>query len=544
MPQIHAIEKASPLTSATGGSFEQELRELLRQRTRLMLVVVFLVAAFAALVYGFLVKVPPAISGGLAPWEHVVRVTILAVFAVAFGLTYAPKGTARRFQLLAFWVVAIVLVLVVPLSAAITPEEEPYLVVSLTLFLYAVFIPSPARYPVMLGVLALVTFALSAIVMYAFVPEAQAYWAGRGGPTALRDYLISGAAGIAMLGFVAHVASRTLYSLRRTAHQASRLGNYIVEEVLGEGGMGQVFRARHALIRRPTAVKVMQVTGEDQLSAVQRFEREVQLSATLSHPNTITIFDFGRTPDNRFYYVMEYLDGLDLQKLVDRFGPVTAARGVFILTQVSSALSEAHARGIVHRDIKPSNIFLTQRGGLYDFVKVLDFGLAKQVTAVETVSLTKTGVALGTPRYISPEAIRGAQNIDARSDLYCLGAVAYFMLTGRPPFDAVTSAELMIDHLKAKPVPLSHVSELPIPAELEAIVLRCLEKEPEDRYQTAAELEAALQSVPLEDPWSQVKANEWWNLHGLAVEVAAADEPLDDEEGLSNRGISQFIYEP
>jgi len=544
MPQTHAIEKASPLTSATGGSFEQELRELLRQRTRLMLIVVFLVAAFAALVYRFLVNIPPAIPGGLAPWEHLMRITIMAVFAIAFGLTFAPKCTAPRLQLLAFGVVVVVLVLLVPLSASVTPDDEPYLVISLALFLYAVFIPSPARYPIMLGVLALVTFLLSAVLTYALVPEAQAYWAERGNLVAFRDYLLSGATGITVLAFVAHVASRMLYSLRQTAHQASRLGNYIVEQELGEGGMGQVFRARHALIRRPTAVKVMRVAGEDQQSAVQRFEREVQLSATLSHPNTITIFDFGHTPDNRFYYAMEYLDGLDLQKLVDRFGPVTAARGVFVMAQVSSALSEAHARGIVHRDIKPSNIFLTQRGGLCDFVKVLDFGLAKQVTADETVRLTKTGIALGTPRYISPEAIRGAQNIDARSDLYCLGAVAYFMLTGRPPFDAVTSAELMIDHLKATPSPLSHVSELPIPAELEAIVLRCLEKDPEDRYQTAADLEAALLEVPLENPWTQAKANEWWDLHGLAVEVPAADELPDNGEDLSKRGISQFIYEP
>jgi serine/threonine-protein kinase len=242
---------------------------------------------------------------------------------------------------------------------------------------------------------------------------------------------------------------------------------------------------------------------------------------------------------------MEYLQGLDMQKLVDRFGPMTAARGVFILTQVCGALSEAHERGIIHRDIKPSNVFLTQRGGLYDYVKVLDFGLAKQVTDEKAVSLTKTGVALGTPRYISPEAIRGAENIDARSDLYCLGAVAYFMLTGRPPFDAVTSAELMIDHLKATPPSMSEVSELPIPADLEAIIMKCLQKAPEDRYGSAAEMESALRAVPIEDPWDQAKAHEWWDLHGLAVELEpAAEEVAGDDSGLSNKGISQFIYDP
>ena len=545
MDERQKTDTATQLTGATGGSFEKELREVLRHRTRLMAVIVFVVAGFVAVVDRFLVSVPPDLRGGLVPWEQAIRLGTLAIFGIAFGLTYILEGSARKFQLLAFWVVAIVLVVSVALMASLHPAEEPYLAVALTLFVYAVFIPSPARYPFWLGILALASFVMSAVMTYTFVEEAPLFWDKMGGVAALRDHLILGATGVAVLGFVAYVASRTLYSLRQTAHEATRLGNYIIEEELGEGGMGRVFRARHSLIRRPTAIKVMQVAGEDQGAAIQRFEREVQLSATLSHPNTITIYDFGHTPDNRFYYVMEYLQGLDIQKLVDKFGPFTAARGVFVLSQVCSALSEAHERGIVHRDIKPSNVFLTTRGGLYDYVKVLDFGLAKQVTDEQAVSLTKTGVALGTPRYISPEAIRGAENIDARSDIYCLGAVAYFMLTGRPPFDAVTAAELMIDHLKATPPPLSQISELPIPEQLEAIVLKCLEKAPEDRFQSTAEMESALRAVPIEDPWDQAKAHEWWDLHGLAVELGpAAEEIADDERDLSNKGISQFIYDP
>ncbi len=544
MDEKQKTDSAPPLTSATGGSFERELREVLRHRTRLITVIVFVVAAFATVVDRFLVSVPPELQGGLTPWEQTIRLGTLALFGVAFALTYILKGSARKFQLLAFWVVAIVLVVTVALQASLHPAEEPYLAVALTLFVYAVFIPSPARYPLWLAILAVASFAMSAVMTHTLVEEAPRFWDAVGGVGALWDHVILGVTGIAILGFVAFVASRTLYSLRQTAYEATRLGNYIVEEELGEGGMGRVFRARHALIRRPTAVKVMQVAGEGQVAAIQRFEREVQLSATLSHPNTITIYDFGHTPDNRFFYVMEYLQGLDIQKLVERFGPLRAARSVFVLTQVCSALAEAHARGIVHRDIKPSNVFLTQRGGLYDYVKVLDFGLAKQLTDEQAVSLTKTGVALGTPRYISPEAIRGAENIDARSDLYCLGAVAYFMLTGRPPFDAVTSAELLIDHLKAIPSPLSQVSELPLPSQLEAIVLKCLEKSPEDRYQSATELEAALRAVPLEESWDQTQAREWWDLHGLAVELEPAEKEVDDATGLSNRGISQFIYEP
>jgi serine/threonine-protein kinase len=390
---------------------------------------------------------------------------------------------------------------------------------------------------------------MAAVMTFAFVEGAEAYWAERGsllGTSAiavLRNHLINGTVSIGILALVAHAVSKTLYSLRKTAHQAERLGNYYVEEELGAGGMGQVFRARHALIRRPTAVKVMQVSGQDAQAAVTRFEREVQLSATLTHPNSITIYDFGRTPDNRFYYVMEYLEGLDLQKLVERFGPIPPARSVFILAQACSALGEAHGRGIVHRDIKPSNIFLTQRGGLYDFVKVLDFGLAKQVSADDAAGLTKTGVAVGTPRYISPEAIKGTEHIDPRSDLYCLGAVAYWMLTGRPPFEAKSSVELLIDHVKATPDRPSQVTEVQIPPELDDIVMTCLEKDPEDRFPDAASLEAALRELPFGEPWTAEKALEWWNLHGLASPEPEPPKPTSG--GLSStRGISRFIFEP
>jgi serine/threonine-protein kinase len=389
-------------------------------------------------------------------------------------------------------------------------------------------------------------FVLSASLTYAFVPEAQQFWGdvgavtGHSGVAALRNHILLGTTGLIMLAFVAVVASRTLYSLRVKTHEATRLGNYVIEAELGSGGMGQVFRARHALIRRPTAVKVMQASGEQELAAIQRFEREVQLSATLTHPNTITIYDFGHTPDNKFYYVMEYLDGLDLQDLVDRYGPLEAPRATYVLAQDCSALSEAHERGIIHRDIKPSNIFRTHRGGLYDFVKVLDFGLAKQVKFDEGPSITKTGIAVGTPRYISPEAVQGSE-IDGRSDVYCLGAVAYFTATGRPPFDSSSSVELLIDHMKAIPARPSQVSELPIPQPLDDIIMKCLAKKPEDRFQSAAELEGALRAIPFEASWGQPQAKEWWDLHGLApaeVDISAEDQ------GSSDRGISQFIYEP
>ncbi|MGD8869411.1 MAG: serine/threonine-protein kinase, partial [Gemmatimonadales bacterium] len=408
--------------------------------------------------------------------------------------------------------------------------------------IFAVFIPAPPRYPAWLGLLTVISFVIATVGTYVFVPEARSYWAALGGFPALTDHLVIGTSGMAALAVVAAIASRTLYSLRRTAHEAQRLGNYVLEQELGSGGMGQVFKARHALIRRPTALKVMRVSSDEPETSVVRFEREVQLSASLTHPNTITIFDYGRTADSKFYYAMEYLEGLDLAKIVERYGPLPPARAAYLLEQVCGALGEAHARGIVHRDIKPQNVFLTQRGGLYDFVKVLDFGLAKQLQS-DGVDLTQAGMAVGTPRYISPETIRGKVPIDGRADLYSLGAVAYFMLTGRPPFDADSSMEVLIDHMQATPTPLSQASELAIPQELEAAVMRCLEKEPGDRFRSVHEFADVLRSVRFEDPWSQEKARDWWDLH--RPEIESATEGTEDADGdLSNRGISRFFFQP
>ncbi|UCC81789.1 MAG: protein kinase [Gemmatimonadota bacterium] len=539
-----AIEMPSSHPSATSDSFEKELADLLRTRTRLMLWVVLVVASIAIVAYTLVLKEQPVLGGGMTSWLQPAKFVHVGSLAIALAITYAFSCSARGFQLLAFWVVAFNMVLAIVLGAVRLPTDIPYLVATLTLFLYAAFIPSPARYTVILGALAVVTFLLAAVMTYAFHPGAQEFWAAQGGTAKLQYHLVDGFIGLGIMAIVAYTVSRTLYSLRKTVHQAKRLGNYYIDEELGSGGMGQVFRARHALIRRPTAVKVMQPAGEQEQAAISRFEREVQLTATLTHPNSITIYDFGRTPDQRFYYVMEFLQGLDLQDLVKRFGPVPAPRSVFILTQACGALNEAHARGIVHRDIKPSNIFLTQRGGLYDFVKVLDFGLAKDVRAEDAAELTKTGVAVGTPRYISPEAVKG-ESLDGRSDLYCLGAVAYWMLTGRPPFDAKSSIELLVDHVKAIPTPPSQVSELEVPPELDEIVMTCLEKRPEDRFPTAGALDSALDSVSLGSRWSQEQAHEWWELHGLAdVLTTGVDAAPTDETGLSNKGISRFIFEP
>jgi eukaryotic-like serine/threonine-protein kinase len=308
---------------------------------------------------------------------------------------------------------------------------------------------------------------------------------------------------------VATLGSRIIFGLRTEAARARRLGQYMLEERIGAGGMGIVYRARHAMLRRPTAVKLLPPdrAGEANL---QRFEREVQLTSELSHPNTITIYDYGRTPEGIFYYAMEYLDGITLDELVRTGGPVSAGRTIAILSQVCRALAEAHGRGLLHRDIKPANIFLTERGGEPDVVKVLDFGLVKPISGgAPDVTMSSAIVLAGTPLYMPPEAVFEPQHGDVRSDLYGVGAVGYFLLTGRPVFEAATITEIFAMHLQHAPVPPSqHVSS--VPADLEAVIMRCLSKAPADRPPDARTLERELKRCAAAAAWSRDDAALWW----------------------------------
>src|SRR5262249_34398118 len=253
----------------------------------------------------------------------------------------------------------------------------------------------------------------------------------------LMGLLAVSAVGIfAAMGFM----DRQPRALQKATLEAKQLGQYALEENLGAGGMGTVYKARHAMLRRPTAVKLLDV---DKMSdaAVARFEREVQLTSGLTHPNTVAVFDYGRTPDGIFYYAMEYLDGMNLDDLVKKHGALPEARMAFILRQVCGSLAEAHAAGLVHRDIKPANIFLTRRGGLHDFVKVLDFGLVKALDGQDKANVTSPNALIGTPLYLAPEAMNHPDRVDARTDVYAVGAVGYFLLTGTPVFTGSTIME-------------------------------------------------------------------------------------------------------
>jgi len=318
-------------------------------------------------------------------------------------------------------------------------------------------------------------------------------------------------ANIAMLwGFAiitCTVISWVIYGLRAEVREARRLGQYVLEQKLGEGGMGEVYRARHGMMRRPTAIKLLRADRAGEIN-LRRFEREVQLTARLTHPNTITIFDYGRTHDGVFYYAMELLDGATLQRIVAVSGAQAAGRVVRILTMVCGALTEAHAIGLIHRDIKPANIMLCTQGGERDVVKLLDFGLVKEFEINRDVRLTAASIVVGTPQYMAPESILHPDSVDARADIYALGAVAYYLLAGVDVFDGKSIMEVCSQHIHQEPRPPS-TRGIAIPAALEAVVLACLDKDPNRRPQSAAELRRQLDACAIH-PWDSARALAWW----------------------------------
>jgi len=307
---------------------------------------------------------------------------------------------------------------------------------------------------------------------------------------------------------LATLISNVTFHLRRSVARARRLGQYTLLEKIGEGGMGVVYRAEHEMLRRPTAIKVLPPASAGE-QTLKRFEREAQLTARLTSPHTVSVYDFGRTPEGAFYYVMEYLDGLDLEHLVREAGPLPPGRVVHILRQVCEALAEAHGVGLVHRDIKPANILLSEVGRIPDYAKVVDFGLVRDVTESADTRLTREDVVAGTPQYLAPETIRDGANSDPRSDLYALGAVAYYLLTATPVFVGRPIAVIQ-SHLNVSPEPPSTRLGRPLPAKLERLVLDCLEKDPTRRPESAQALADRLAACDDVEPYPE-DARTWWN---------------------------------
>jgi serine/threonine-protein kinase len=346
------------------------------------------------------------------------------------------------------------------------------------------------------------------------VPELAAPWAGQ--------LWISYTVSLGVCIGIAWYGSRVIYRLTRDLSKAREMGSYRLVEKLGAGGMGEVWRAQHRMLARPAAVKLIRADAVGGLDVTRRFEREAQATAGLESPHTVELYDFGVTDEGTFYYVMELLDGLDLDTLVEKYGPVPAARAVHFLKQACHSLTDAHETGLVHRDIKPANLITCRRAQDFDFLKVLDFGLVKQFdesTAAET-KLTREGVASGTPAFMAPEMVYGAEDVDARADIYALGCVAYWLVTGQMVFEGRTPMEVLVSHAKDEPVPPSARTELEVPATLEALILDCLRKKADERPASARELRKRLGSAEAETgTWSEEAAARWWQTHRPAVGV-------------------------
>jgi len=462
------------------------------------------------------VVLPAANGTGLRNWRAI-PIEIIAVLAsglLCLFIHRVPASASAKINGgLAYMLLNAVLVATVNAWASLPPRNGEIHIswITVLILVYSMIAPSAPR--------RMLLASLGAATM-----DPLAYWvvhlAGFPTPPVLMVVVVSwpnfACAVIAM------VPSRVLQRMGRRLHEAQELGSYHLVELLGSGGMGEVWRAEHRLLARHAAIKLLRPevlgTGNDaeHRMMLRRFEREAQATAMLNSPHTIQLFDFGVTQEGRFYYVMELLAGRDLESLVREFGPLPASRVIFLLRQVSHSLADAHVRGMVHRDIKPANIYVCRMGLDYDFAKVLDFGLVKlrkQAMSADTLS-TIAHTTTGTPAYMAPEAILGDTDVDRRADVYALGCVAYYLLTGQLVFDADTSMKMLMQHLNATPVPPSQRTELPIPRELDELVLACLQKDPNLRPQNAGELfQMATDCRVCDDGWSQEIARGWWEQH-------------------------------
>jgi eukaryotic-like serine/threonine-protein kinase len=413
---------------------------------------------------------------------------------------------------------------------SVMPPPLPFWL--LLIFTYGMFIPNTwRRSALVIGTMAIAPSLLLGGMMFAYPHVANRLtYVGL-----TQNFLVLLIAAVASV-----FGTRLINTLRREVFEAEQLGQYRLVKRLGAGGMGEVYLAEHRMLKRPCAIKLIHPDRAGDPRALARFEREVRMTARLSHWNTVEIFDYGRTDDGTFFYVMEYLPGLNLEDLLERYGPLPAERVVHLLRQICQGLREAHHIGLIHRDIKPGNIFAAQRGGLYDVVKLLDFGLVKPVGENHSASLSQDGGISGTPLFMSPEQARGLGDLDARSDIYSVGAVAYALLTGRPPFEGANPLDVMIAHVHDEVVwPSRHRTD--VPADLECVILRCLAKSREDRFQDVDSLEQALAECAAADRWSQWHAVSWWRENDQTTsgpqDIPVAAIAYDDDGHMTTKDL-------
>jgi serine/threonine-protein kinase len=495
------------IVEGAGEHLSDQTRLLLRARLRLAALLVMIGSGAFLIWVALLGNLPFSGREALVSWVHLA--TIVAAGWAAYEL-WQPRLMSWRGLRITESVIfgaPALLVLVVQFEQMLRDEPMTRLPISTAAwsgmaFTYAMFIPNPWRRAARIMGGVVLTPVLLAIVAKGWIPQPpDDFWEQWSGMTLLLVLVV----GVATYG------THVIGALRRQAFEARQLGQYRLTELLGSGGMGDVWLAEHQLLKRPCAIKLIEPSKSADPRAQARFEREVRATARLSHWNSVEIFDYGRTDDGTFYYVMEYLPGLTLAELVERHGPLSPARVICLLRQACAGLREAHAQGLIHRDIKPGNIIAAYRGGIYDVVKVLDFGLVELLG--DRAATWKRGSAIaGSPLFMAPEQALEDSGPDARSDIYSLGAVGYFLLTGRPPFEGATPLAIVIAHAHDPVTPPSRLQP-EIPEDVENVLLRCLAKEPNDRFQTVDQLERALAACALAESWTNEKAAEWWKTH-------------------------------
>ena len=444
------------------------------------------------------------------------RAAILAVVVASYLLLRArpglPLGQLRYVELGVFGAVCVQLLLMMgsrlvefaregDFASALAVEHQYLGGWSVLILLYGILMPNPWRR------------ALTVLIVAASLPYLLLFGLRVQSP-AVSQALASANIGLNVpLPFVAAsiatYGAYIIHSIRREAFKNRQLGQYRLVRKLGAGGMGEVHEAEHQLLKRPCAIKLILPSKANDPATLARFEREVQATARLTHWNTVEIFDYGRADDGTFYYAMELLPGMSLEQLVHRHGRLSPERAVHFLRQACSALDEAHAKGLIHRDIKPANIFAAERGGVYDVAKLLDFGLVREQFATSDMKLTQEGFFSGSPLYMCPEQAESYDKLDARSDIYSLGAVAYFLVTGRAPFVGSSVWEVIHAHSYTPVEPPSSLNRC-VPADLEAVILRCLQKRPQDRFLDAASLSEALNKCQCAGKWTDAAAKAWW----------------------------------
>jgi serine/threonine-protein kinase len=508
------------LVEGSGAALSGETENLLRSRLRSAALLTF--AGFASFLVWHITRLDlSTLTNTLLFIAHIVIAAILG----GIGMSLCARCTLttrqlRRVELVTFGMPVAFFLLLQHTKATAAADAYGTLpglpaIWLLEMFVYALFIPNTwQRAAGVIGAMA--AAPLIGLLVTAWIdPDVRTAWDAQ--------VLVEMVLVLSLSAVSAVFGVYTINTLRTEAFRARQLGQYKLKRLIGRGGMGDVYLGEHQLMKRPCAIKVIRPEKAGDPKVLARFEREVQATARLSHWNSVDIFDYGRADDGTFYYVMEFLPGMNLAELVRRYGPMPAARAIHLVRQACDALQEAHEVGLIHRDIKPANIFAAVRGGLYDVAKLLDFGLAKPLSNLDGDQITQEGTITGSPLYMSPEQAVGDREPDARSDIYAMGSVLYFLLTGRPPFEDEKPMRVLIAHAHEPPVPPSQVNG-DVPEDLELVVLRCLHKSPDDRYHSAADLMAALDDCNDAGRWTRDAARDWWRHNEQDAIVASESE--------------------